>query len=1140
MSLNYRRHLLTSTLLAGATLMASPVVAQTAPPPAPDQTTVPAAEAPPTGPQEAQPTPSTNAQGGTVNNAQDIIITGSRIPQPNLESSAPVSVVTNQDVKLSGTSRVEDIVATLPSAVATQNSGVSNGASGTAEISLRNLGANRTLTLINGRRMVPGDPNSATQAADINLIPSALIKRVDVLTGGASSVYGADAVAGVVNFIMDTNFEGVKFDGTWSVYQHNNRDVDLIGGKTVNGIQEAKGFPYPTGSVTDGRSIDGTVSIGAGFDDGRGHVVGYFGYRKINAVLGAARNYSSCSISENRAHTTNNCGGSATANPGSAFFWLPNQTSTSTAGALGPGTIAVGSTNVFNFGPLNYFQRPDKRYTAGVFANYEISPAIKPYLEFMFMDDHTKAQIAPSGDFGNTFTINCDNPFLNTTPGTGGIPTALGGTGNESVQQTICNSANLINGFLGTFPLAAGAGYNPNPGNAPLTFYDARGNTYQEAYFNVLRRNTEGGNRVADLTHTSFRGVVGGRGDLSDVFSYDAYYQYGRTEYQQVYKNEFSVSRLLNALNAVNVDPATGLVVPVGTPGSQVVCRSVLAGTDANCVPYNLFGTPSQAAINYLNVFGVMTGRTTENIAHLDVTGDLGNMGVKLPWATDGVGVNVGYEYRKEGLELNPDQSFQTNDLAGQGSATLPVNGSFHVNEYFGEVQVPIIQKSFVYDLSLHAGYRHSSYKTSADRSYKTNTYNLSAEFAPIRDIRLRAAYNRAARAPNIQELFAPQTVALDGGTDPCAGFTITATDYGCIAQGLAVGQGTPLNPAAQYNGFIGGNPDLVPEKATTKTVGVVLQPSFIPRLALTVDYWNIDLKGAIQGFGADAILADCVAKSTASFTAPSCALVHRNPAGSLWLSPEGYVIDLPQNVGGVKTDGIDVSGAYSHRMGSLGNFSLSYQGTWTRKFEVDNGLTDVYDCVGLYGSTCGNPTFRYRHKARVTWDTPIGVGLSVQWRHQSSSLYEGYSTNPTLAGTHYNLGHRLPKFDYIDLAATYSLMDGLVDLRAGVNNLFDRIPPLVPSGGACPAGPCNNNTWVGSYDALGRFIYAGATVTFGHRAPPPPPPVIAPPPPPAPPATQTCPDGSVILATAVCPVPPPPPPPPPPPAPVERGERGQ
>ncbi len=160
----------------------------------------------------------------------------------------------------------------------------------------------------------------------------------------------------------------------------------------------------------------------------------------------------------------------------------------------------------------------------------------------------------------------------------------------------------------------------------------------------------EGGNRQADLTHTTYRGVSEARGDLSSVFSYDAYYQYGRTEYSQVYRNEFSVARLNNALNVVNVDPATGPVVPVGTPGSVIECRSVLAGTDPNCVPYDIFGAggPSAASINYLNVFGVITGRTSEQVADINVTGDLGNMGWTLPWATDGVGVNVGYEYRKE------------------------------------------------------------------------------------------------------------------------------------------------------------------------------------------------------------------------------------------------------------------------------------------------------------------------------------------------------------------------------------------------------------------------------------------------------------------------------------------------------------
>ena len=205
--------------------------------------------------------------------------------------------------------------------------------------------------------------------------------------------------------------------------------------------------------------------------------------------------------------------------------------------------------HLYNFAPLNYFQRPDERYIGGVFADYEISSAIKPYLEFMFMDDHTKAQIAPSGDFGNTFTVNCDNPLI------GGSPF---GTVPGSQYATLCGpgSLNLINGFVGNFPLAVGAPYNPNPGAAPIDFFDARGNTYQNAYFQLLRRNTEGGPRIADLTHTSYRGVLGSKGDLGKVWSYDAFYQYGRTNYSLVYKNEFSASRLARALTSMSMPMA--------------------------------------------------------------------------------------------------------------------------------------------------------------------------------------------------------------------------------------------------------------------------------------------------------------------------------------------------------------------------------------------------------------------------------------------------------------------------------------------------------------------------------------------------------------------------------------------------------
>src|SRR5512132_464598 len=275
MKLTLRQRLLGSTLLVGASAFGTPAMAQDTAP----------AGSEPTGPVEAQPTPSVSAEGEDVQGGQDIIVTGSRIPQPNLESASPVTVVNDQDIKLSGTSRIEDVLNQLPSVGAAQASGVSNGATGTAEVDLRYLGPKRSVVLVNGRRLMPGDPVSTNQSADLNVIPSALVRRAEVLTGGASSVYGADAVAGVVNFIMDTSFEGVRFDGNWSTWQHNQHDPSVTGGRHMSDIINARGFPLPTGSVTDGRSIDGTVTIGAGFDDGRGHAVAYFGYRNTKPVL---------------------------------------------------------------------------------------------------------------------------------------------------------------------------------------------------------------------------------------------------------------------------------------------------------------------------------------------------------------------------------------------------------------------------------------------------------------------------------------------------------------------------------------------------------------------------------------------------------------------------------------------------------------------------------------------------------------------------------------------------------------------------------------------------------------------------------------------------------------------------------------
>ncbi len=1028
----------------------------------------------------AQVTDTENQDVGTADaTAQDddtlIVVTGSRIARPGVESPSPVTVVGSEDIKLQGTTRIEDILNSLPAVAASQASGLANGADGTATVDLRGLGSTRTLALINGRRIVPGDPSPASgSAADINIIPAAMLKRVEVLTGGASSVYGADAVAGVVNFIIDDEFEGFRVDAQYGLYQHNNNN------QFIRPFLDARGFPFPDGNTVDGGSIDATVAFGSKFDDDRGHFMVYGGYRRIKAVTQAERDFSAC-VLQNVAGGANRCGGSATTPNGNILvFDTAVTTGTSTFYTFAPNRGLVPGAGVFNFAPFNNFQRPDERFTGGAFVKYEVSDSFRPYMEFQFMDNQTVAQIAPSGNFGNTLTLNCDNPLM-------------------SAEQfaVICDADNLISGFVGTFPAATTAPFNPDPTAAPIDFQDGQGGTYNQGYALTLRRNTEGGPRRSNLGHTTYRGVIGANGDISDVWSYDAYYQYGKVEYSQVYDNEFSIARLTRALDAVTDNR------PGSATFGQVVCRSLITAGDTNCVPYDLFageGGASQAAVNYLNVSGFQTGETTEQVANVSFTGDLTNYGVILPWAENGVRLNVGGEWRKETLDLEVDTAFATGDLSGQGGATLPISGSFDVLEFFAETQIPIIENGFIDLFEINAGYRRSHYETSADRTYNTDTFKIGAELAPVPDIRFRAVYNQAVRAPNIQELFRTPAVGLSGSNDPCAGITISATNFGCLAQGLVVGQGVTPNPAGQYNGLLGGNADLQPETAKTWTAGVVIQPSFVPRLSLTIDYFNIKVDDAIRTFGVDAVLNNCVTNASATFTPESCALVNRDAAGSLWLTPGGFTTDLPNNVGSLQTSGIEVAGSYSVPV-SFGAIAFSMNGTYLDSYEIENGLTNAdgsrvsFDCAGLYGPTCsvggtsnaGAPLPRWRHKARVSLNMDSGIGISAQWRYVGKVTAETVSSfaalNPGGLTDQAGPGARISAVNYIDATLTFNLEETF-QFRLGVNNVFDKEPPLVTSGGGgtpnlCPTGPCNGNTYPATYDALGRYLFAGVTLDF-------------------------------------------------------------
>ncbi|MFD1106126.1 TonB-dependent receptor plug domain-containing protein [Sphingobium olei] len=957
-------------------------------------------------------------------NAETIVVTGSRIATPNQISAAPVTTLSAENIRESGYSKIEDLANTLPQVFAGQSSGVSNGADGTATIDLRGLGPSRTVVLIDGRRLMPGNIGGGA-GADLNFIPGALVQAVDLLTGGASSTYGADAVAGVVNFKMNRGFRGIRLDGQYSLYSHKNDDEDIQA--VVN-----RKYRAPAGNTNTGGAYDATLAFGVGFDDDRGSIVGYAGYRHDSAITQAGYDYSVCTLNPDAANNYFDCGGSGTpARPriggisaaNAALAGIPTASSYT---LTDNGTLTPYSSlrDAYNFGPVNYFRRPSDRYTAGLFAEYEIDEHFKPYMDFMFMDYSTKAQIAAAGAFYGPRTVNCDNPFLQGT----------------QTGRAICGAA------LGT--------------NATADFL-------------LGKRNIEGGPRFNDIGFNQFRIVTGLRGDISDAWNYDAYVQFGQIKVANTYRNDTSNTKIDNALNVVNV-------------GGVATCQSVVDGTDPSCVPYNVF-TPNgvtPAAAAYIGIPLVLTGTTKETIVNGSVVGDLGMYGFKSPFAEDGVKIVLGAEYRKEQLATQPDQAYINGDGAGQGGPTLPIEGQYTVKDLFTEANIPLVMDRPFFDaLALTLGYRHSSYNVQGATSQnKADTFKIEGTWSPIRDIKFRGSFNRAVRSPNISELFFNQQVGLFSGSDPCAGAAPSATAAQCALTGVTAAQygNIDVNSAAQYNQLSGGNLNLRPEKANTWTAGVILQPSFVPGLLFSVDYFNIKVKDAVGTIGSQVILNQCIQSGDPFF----CSKINRSPAsagaaaGSLWLDESGFVNNQTTNTGSLKTSGFDLNGNYST---SIGNNKLRWQfvGTVLDKYiaqPITGGFS--YDCAGFYGITCGNPSPKFRFQTNLKWTFANDIALTARWRHLSKVKVDTISSDPDLAspGAAPTVDEVLKAQNYIDLQASLPLKD-TITLRLGMNNVFDKNPPLVSQ--ASLGGFGNGNTFPGTYDFLGRQLFVNLTADF-------------------------------------------------------------
>ena len=951
-------------------------------------------------------TPDAQAQDDTEN-VEEIMVTGSRIQRDDLIGSSPITQIQAEELQFQGATRVEDMLRSYPQVYANQSAGQSNSSTGTATVDLRNLGTERTLVLVNGRRLPAGSPLLGGIAPDINQIPGALVKQVEILTGGASATYGSDAVAGVINFQLMDDFEGILLDVQYSQYAHDNDN------RRWQQIVTDAGYPVASGYETDGEVSE--FSLIAGFEppNGRGNLTTYATYREINAVLQGERDYSSCAFNDDLSA----CLGSST---------LPQGRFTDFGATDNPFDYIVEGDRfvdrqgeTYNYGPANYFQRPDERYTFGTFAHYDINEQTEAYAELMYMNDRSTAQIAPSGNFFHTDELNCGNAFL-----------------SDQQFEALCGSQGLTRDDTQTV--------------------------------NIGRRNVEGGNRRHELRHASYRGVLGVRGDLSDLWRFDAFAQYAKVEMRSTYNNDLSITRIRRALDAVRADP--------NNPDSEIVCRAALPDSDGvvedpECVPWNIFrtGAVTPEMVDYLAKPLSIRGTTEQTVASAFIAGDLDEQDIRSPLADSPVSIVLGAEYRKETLDLNPDEGFRTGDGAGQGGATHAVSGSYDVAELFVEASIPLVEGGeYAEELLLDTAYRYSDYNY--DETTHTYAFRLGWQANP--GIRLRSSYQRAVRGPNVQELFLPEGFGLfEMSQEPCAGpITDGKTAQGytfeqCALSGVTQDQWGKIehSPAAQYNTLQGGNSSLSPEVAKTWSVGLVFTPEAIDGLSLTVDYYNIQIEGGIRAADPEEIIRQCLAGNR-----PLCERIRRGPNGDLWvgsrLDSSGHVVSLHDNLPGEEVDGLDIVLDYALDIGAWGELSfnnvLSYIDSWELQ-ELESAPTK--SCAGNW--TCGPPVPDVQNRLRVTWDSPWDTATSLMWRYINRVDGDGENLVD------------LWEMNYLDLAVAWDVTDD-AKIRFGVNNLLDKAPPVAGN----PAGPSrlgNGNVFPSTYDALGRYMFLGASMEF-------------------------------------------------------------
>ena len=1014
----------------------------------------------------------------------EIIVTGSRIAKQDFTSNSPVATIDALQFERTGAINTENLLNTLPQTVPGLDRTSNNPGNGTATVDLRGLGSNRTLVLVNGRRAMV---NGSNGVVDINTIAPSMIQNVEVLTGGASSVYGADAVAGVVNFILKDDFEGFEGNAGYQMTEHG----------------DAGTF-----------SLDAT--IGANTADGRGNATINMGYTDRDSLFQGDRDFANTALFDNGAGDGLEPGGSSGV-PGTAifnggflgtascatqlFFVAAGELSecaeadlTSNAGAF-PNSGAIfnpdgtardfvlgGDVNDFyNYAPVNFLQLPQERFTISTSAHYEINDNFTPYIEGRFANNTVSSQLAPTPIFqGTSFSID-GNPFID--PAT---QAALSGNNTDQIgigarlSRVLADPTAAFNPLPDPFDPDAAAQnlclncvFDSNGDGfadvAPLL--DTDGDGIADTGSALLRRRLrEVGPRFNSDSRNTFQLVVGTKGEFIGGFDYDLSYSEGRTQSSTFQTGNVNRGRFNQAVLLADADGDGN--VDLDANGNPSCADPSANGSTSACSPLNLFGEGniSEEAAQYLRTAASTTDETIQRVAQFNLSGDLGSLKI----TDEPIGIAVGAEYIENEFVFRPSQDVAASTIAGFNGAPA-LEGDYNVSSAYGEMSIPLLSGvSFADRVTLDVAGRVSDFSTVGTKY----NYKVGGEWAVNDQLRFRGNYNTAVRAPNIGELFAPISENFPGASDPCS-----QSGQGVDANGqpnpipdsvraICAATGVPANvigtaaidPAAgQIRSLGGGNPALDVEKAETITFGAVVNPSFVEGLQFSVDYFDITIDGAIAGFGGGTnnILRECYTGERGGAGSQFCDNITRRADGTI-----NFVSNQSINIAGTSLNGIDLAASYNTELGG-GDVSVNYLGTYTLEntFLAFEGDT-VFDCAGRFGNNCGEPDPSYRHRmtgqySKGPWSTQLGWQLIGSVEDGASITDDPEQFVNEIGTTH-----------YVDLSVSREFGENL-SLTVGANNILSENPPVIGDNDE------QANTFPATYDVFGRTFFANAKVRF-------------------------------------------------------------